>query len=76
VDWGEIWRTVGAVTPEEWDAIRAELREAYNRILKLIEDTPEWPNARYLGGGIATIVHTAYHLGEVRQALCTLRSNA
>jgi hypothetical protein len=20
VDWGEIWRTVGAVTPEEWEA--------------------------------------------------------
>jgi hypothetical protein len=73
VDWGEIWRTVSAVTPAEWDAIRAELRAAYNRILALIDDTKEWPNARYVGGGIAIIVHTAYHLGEVRQALCTLR---
>ncbi len=25
-DWGEIWRTVGAVNAAEWDAIRAELR--------------------------------------------------
>jgi len=73
VDWGEIWRTVSAVTPDEWDAIRAELRAAYNRILQLIDDTPEWPNARYVAGGMAIIVHTAYHLGEVRQALCTLR---
>lgn len=26
-----------------------------------------------LGGAIAMIAHTAYHLGEIRQALCTIR---
>ena len=26
-----------------------------------------------IGGAIATVVHTAYHLGEIRQALCTLK---
>jgi hypothetical protein len=31
-DWDEIWRTVGQVTPEEWQAIQAELRHNYNRI--------------------------------------------
>ena len=36
VDWGEIWRTVSSVTPEEWAAIQAELRANYNRILALI----------------------------------------
>ncbi|MFN8472641.1 MAG: hypothetical protein U0822_10655 [Anaerolineae bacterium] len=73
VDWGEIWRTTSAVTPEEWEAIKARLRRAYDGIRALIADTESWPNEEYVGGAIATVVHTAYHLGEIRQALCTLR---
>lgn len=73
VDWGEIWRTVSAVTPEEWAAIQDELRASYERILKLLDDTREWPDAFHVGGAMATVVHTAYHLGEVRQALCVLK---
>ena len=26
IDWGEIWRTVSVVTPEEWDALRERVR--------------------------------------------------
>jgi len=73
-DWGEIWRTVSAVTQEEWQAIQAELRENYNRILKLIEETTTWSSEDEIGEGMAVVVHTAYHLGEIRQALCTLKS--
>ena len=28
VDWGEIWRTVSEVTPEEWSALQGRLRQA------------------------------------------------
>ena len=73
VDWEEIWREVTAVTPRQWQAIQNELRESYDRTKQLIHDTPEWHNERQVGGAIATIVHTAYHLGEIRQALCTLK---
>ena len=73
-DWGEIWRTVSRVTPEEWGAIQAELRTNYNRILKLIEETANWPGEGEIGEAMAVVVHTAYHLGEIRQALCTLKS--
>ena len=52
-DWGEIWRTVGAVTPEEWAAIQGELRASYNRIIALVHDTPDWDNMRTIGGAIA-----------------------
>jgi hypothetical protein len=72
-DWGKIWRETSAVTPEEWESIKISLRESYNRIKQLIADTSEWPSEREIGGAIATIVHTAYHLGEIRQALCTLK---
>ena len=73
VDWGQIWRETTAVSPQEWHSIQANLRESYNRIKTLIHDTPEWQNEQQIGDAIATIVHTAYHLGEIRQALCTLK---
>jgi hypothetical protein len=72
-DWGEIWRTVNRVTPEEWQSIQGELRANYNRILDLIKSTTEWPSELEVGMAMGVIVHTAYHLGEIRQALCTLR---
>ena len=72
-DWDKIWRETSTVTPDEWEAIKSGLRESYDRIKVLIADTTEWPSEREIGGAMATIVHTAYHLGEIRQALCTLR---
>lgn len=74
VDWSKIWRETTAVSPQEWQTIQDELRESYNRIKQLIADQGEWHNENEIGGAIAMIVHTAYHLGEVRQALCTLRA--
>lgn len=74
VDWGQIWRETNAVTPAEWGAIKAELRASYDRLKQLINDTPEWPNARQIGGALAALTHTAYHLGEIRQALCMVKA--
>ena len=73
VDWGEIWRTVGAVSAAEWDSIQSELRESYDRVKALIHETPEWPDETQVGVAIALVVHTAYHLGEIRQALCVIK---
>jgi hypothetical protein len=73
VDWGEVWRTVSAVTPAEWKAIQAELRSNYIRTLVLIKDIPAWPSEAEIASAIAILAHTAYHLGEIRQALCMLR---
>lgn len=72
-DWDKIWRETSAVGPEEWEALKASLRESYDRIKTLIDETTEWSNERQIGGIIAVIVHTAYHLGEIRQALCALK---
>jgi hypothetical protein len=73
-DWGKIWRETGAVSPEEWETIKAQLRESYDRLKALIRDTAEWPSEWHISGAIAAVAHTAYHLGEIRQALCTLKS--
>ncbi|MBI1296589.1 hypothetical protein GC175_16665 [bacterium] len=74
VDWGQIWRETSAVTHEEWDEINVSLRESYDRIKALLRDTNDWPSEREIGGAIGMVVHTAYHLGEIRQALCVLKS--
>jgi hypothetical protein len=74
VDWGQIWRETSAVTAEEWHTIKLQLRESYDRIKQLISDTAEWPSEDHIAGVIAIVVHTAYHLGEIRQALCTVKA--
>jgi hypothetical protein len=72
-NWGAIWSNVGAVSAGEWESIQNELRANVSRIHNLIETTPDWPGEDEIGNAMAVIAHTAYHLGEIRQALCTLR---
>ncbi len=73
VDWGEIWRTVGAVTPEEWDASKARLKTSYAQVLAQMKGFDGWDGENDIAASLAILVHTAYHLGEIRQALCTLK---
>jgi hypothetical protein len=71
-DWGEIWRNVEKVTPAEWDEYKRKLNDAYLRMSKLFHENPAW-NEDTMDGALSIVVHTAYHLGEIRQALCTLK---
>jgi len=72
VDWGEVWRTVEKVTPEEWETLKQKLKETYVKLDKLFHGTEGWDEDT-VGAAMAIVVHTAYHLGEIRQALCTLK---
>jgi hypothetical protein len=71
-DWDLIWRTVEKVTFEEWEEYKRKLKEAYLRMDKLFHENSTW-NEDTVGGALSIVVHTAYHLGEIRQALCTLK---
>jgi hypothetical protein len=71
-DWGEIWRTIEKVTPEEWEALKAQLKQTYHRVKSELRDIPTWESDPHLASALAITVHTAYHLGEIRQALCTI----
>jgi hypothetical protein len=73
VDWGEIWGRVAAVTPANWKASQQRLRTTYERTRALLENLQNWADERSFGGALAIVVHSAYHLGEIRQALCSLR---
>ncbi|MFL5807344.1 MAG: DinB family protein [Roseiflexaceae bacterium] len=72
VDWQESWQ-LKAVTLEEWDALKRRLKETYQRILTTMKGLETWDGENEIGGALAILVHTAYHLGEIRQALCTIK---
>ena len=73
VDWGEIWRTVEAVTPDEWAVLNDQLKATYERVVTLLRGFESWEEEGRIGGALAIVVHTAYHLGEIRQALCAIK---
>jgi hypothetical protein len=73
VDWGEVWRTVEAVTPGQWQEARSRLELTGRRVGSLMREKHEWSDEA-IGGAFAIVAHTAYHLGEIRQALCILQA--
>src|ERR1051326_37461 len=75
VDWGEIWRRVNQVSSEEWQAYQDQLKETYQRVLVILQNVENWNDERPIGGALAIAVHTAYHLGEIRQAMCIVKQD-
>jgi hypothetical protein len=72
VDWDQVWNTVGEVSEADWTALKDKLQDAYARVTQRLENIQGWEENDAIGGSMAIIVHTAYHLGEIRQALCIL----
>lgn len=73
VDWGDIWRRVSEVSLEEWKAYKDQLKETYQRVIAMLQSCEDWNDEKPIGGTLAIAVHTAYHLGEIRQAMCTVK---
>lgn len=71
-DWGEIWRNVSTVTPQEWQTLQQKLNRAFHELVDIFRNASEEQLKAAYGGVIGIIAHSAYHLGEIRQALCTL----
>lgn len=67
VDWKESW-LVSAVDAARWDELRDELRRAYALLDTSLRSAEQW-GERGVGGAMAILAHTAYHLGAVRQIL-------
>ena len=74
VDWGEIWRTVREVSPAEWEESKNRLKASYQRLLRVVKGFDTWEGERDISGSLGILVHTAYHLGEIRQAMCTVKA--
>ena len=72
VDWQGSWKPK-TVTPEEWDALKQDLRDTHERVVDLIKSFDEWNDERKLGGALGILTHTAYHLGAIRQIIRVVR---
>lgn len=72
-DWGDIWRRVSGVSEEEWKGYQDQLKQTYQRVCSMLQSTENWNDDKPIGGAIAIAVHTAYHLGEIRQATCIVK---
>ena len=72
VDWGHVWRTVSSVSPEEWEASKVRLKQRYEQVIITFKGLEGDEN---FGDALAMVVHTAYHLGEIRQSLCTIKAS-
>jgi hypothetical protein len=75
VDWDEIWRRVNKVSSEEWKAYQGQLKETYQRVISMLQSVEDWNDERPIGGALAIAIHTAYHLGEIRQAMCIVKQD-
>ena len=72
VDWDETWSQVSVVTAPEWNDLKKRLKNAYDLLKDRLGNIQAWDLNNAMGGSMGILVHTAYHLGEIRQALCTL----
>lgn len=74
IDWEQSW-LVRAVTPSEWDELKGSLRRAYTTVEEHLRSADAWGDEE-VGDGMAILVHTAYHLGAIRQLVRTLAQDA
>lgn len=68
IDWQGSWSRK-SVNDVEWDALRKELESDYAKLRAHLNSFPDWNDDKRLGGALGIIVHTAYHLGAIRQIM-------
>ena len=73
VNWREIWETVGTVDEEQWAKIKSDLRASHAKVMSTINSFEHWDGEYDIGGALAILTHTAYHLGGIRVALGVIR---
>lgn len=75
-NWREIWDTVHEVTPEQWEDMKLRLKQSHERVMARINSFDKWDGKYDIAGSLSILVHTAYHLGGIRQALGAIRAGA
>jgi hypothetical protein len=72
VDWQRSWQ-LHEVTPEQWNELKDALRREYSELSGHLRSLEGWGEDE-VGDGMAILVHTAYHLGAIRQLVQASRS--
>jgi hypothetical protein len=66
-DWPGSWR-LDELTPEAWEDLKRRFLTSLEVLGERVRHTEQWSDD-LAGGAMAILVHTAYHLGAVRQML-------
>lgn len=72
LDWKQSW-LVSNVSAAEWQSLCDELRSDYADLRGRWNNHSDWGKEDWLGGALAIIVHTAFHLGAIRQMIIFVR---
>ncbi len=67
VDWKQTWLLQSA-NADEWETLKKTLQDQYREMMGLLESFTTWDDDK-VGIPMAVLVHTAYHLGAIRQLL-------
>lgn len=70
-DWDATWKVV-QVNEEEWTRLQQQLRESQEQLVAMIQQDPPAITEEIVGGAMAMVAHTAYHLGQIRHALAVI----
>ena len=65
VNWEDSW-LIETVDDDEWAALQASVRKAYENSLKCLAEDRDWSDM-HIGMAIGLVAHSAYHLGAIRQ---------
>ena len=66
LNWAESW-TVQTVDAATWDKLRADLRDEYEALHRVLQSQQEIVGEQILTVMLAFTPHAAYHLGAIRQ---------
>jgi hypothetical protein len=72
-DWEGSWQ-VGEVDDVAWQAMISRLRDAKDEVIAFVTTFEAW-DERMIGGAFGMLAHCAYHLGEIRTGLCTIKGD-
>jgi hypothetical protein len=72
LDWSRSWLRKD-VTDSEWDDLRKQLADDLQKTRSRIAEITDWNDDKRLGGALAIVAHTAFHLGAIRQMLLVIK---
>lgn len=67
VDWNESW-LITDVSESVWDSLKENTRIEYEKVTETFNSIELWDNDK-ISDALGIVVHTAYHLGAIRQIM-------
>ena len=67
VDWNESW-LIKTVDEAQWTQLKEKVRRDYKTVSEMFQSIEDWDDEK-VGGAMSIVVHTAYHLGAMRQIM-------